>query len=50
MIVIMPEIIKICTKKLKSGKDDCDMSFKSDNLLHGVINCMLYCLCYLIRC
>ena len=35
MIVITPEIIKICTKKLKSGKDDGDMSFKSDHLIHG---------------
>ena len=50
MIVITPEIIKICTKKLKPGKDDGDISFKSDHLIHGVINCMLYCLRYLIRC
>ena len=35
MIVIIPEIIIICTKKLKSGKDDGDMSFKSDHLIHG---------------
>ena len=35
MIVITPEIIKMCTKKLKPGKDDCDMNFKSDHLIHG---------------
>ena len=35
MIVITPEIIKICTKKFKSWKDDGDMRFKSDHLLHG---------------
>ena len=35
MIVSTPEIIKICTKKLKPGKDDGDMSFKSDHVLHG---------------
>ena len=35
MIVITPEIIIICTKKLKPGKDDGDMSFKSDHLIHG---------------
>ena len=34
MIVITPEIIKICTKKLKPVKDDGDMSFKSDHLIH----------------
>ena len=52
MIVITPEIIKMCTKELKPGKDDGDMSFKSDHLIHGghQFNCMLYCLRYLIRC
>ena len=35
MIVITPEIITMCTKKLKPGKDDGDMSFKSDHLIHG---------------
>ena len=44
IIVITPDIIKPCTKQLKPGKDDGDISFKSDHLLHGVINCMLYCL------
>ena len=35
MILIRPEIIKICTKKLKPRKDDGGMSFKSDHLIHG---------------
>ena len=35
MIVITPEIIKMCTKKLKPGKDDGDMNFKSYHLIHG---------------
>ena len=35
MIVITPEIIKMCTKKLKPVKDDGNMSFKSDHLIHG---------------
>ena len=28
MIVIIPEVITMCTKKLKPGKDDGDKSFK----------------------
>ena len=35
MIVITHKIIKICSKKLKPGKDDGDMSFKLDHLIHG---------------
>ena len=35
MIVITPEIIQMCTKELKPGKDDGDMSFKWDHLIHG---------------
>ena len=35
IIVITPDIITLYTVKLKPGKDDCDISFKSDHLIHG---------------
>ena len=34
-IYITPDIIRICTGKLKAGKDDDDISFKSDHIIIG---------------
>ena len=44
MIVITSEIIKMCTKKLKPGNDDGDMSFKSDYITWGslIACCIVY--------
>ena len=34
-IYITPDIIRICIGKLKAGKDDGDIGFKSDHIING---------------
>ena len=34
-IYITPDIIRICISKLKAGKDDGDIGFKSDHIING---------------
>ena len=54
-ITVTPDIIKQCIHKLKSGKDDGDLGFKSDHIINGshslhVLLSLLYNLMLLHGC
>ena len=40
-IYITPDIIRICIGKLKAGKDDGDIGFKSDHIINGTSLCFI---------